>query len=80
MHVDRTCKRLHRLVCDREVWVRLLQGIDNFSKEKVEELARFGSCNGSMEMKAEVVKAAASKGRAACLAVMPIGWATSCIN
>ena len=43
MHVDRTCKRLHRLVCDREVWVRLLQGIDNFSKEKVEELARFGS-------------------------------------
>ena len=59
--LDRTCKRLHRLVCDREVWVRLLEGIDNFSKEKVEELARFGSCNGSMEMKAEVVKAAASK-------------------
>ena len=60
MHADRTSKRLHRLVCDREVWVPLLQGIDNFSKEKVEELARLGS-NGSPEMKAEVVKAAASK-------------------
>ena len=51
MHADRTCKRLHGLVCDREVWVRLLQGIDNFSMEKVDELARFGS-NGSPEMKA----------------------------
>ena len=59
MHADRTCKRLHRLVCDREVWVQLLQGIDNFSKEKVEELARFGSSDSTLEMKAEVVKAAA---------------------
>ena len=59
-NADRTSKRLHRLVCDREVWVWLLRGIDNFSKEKVEELARFGS-NGSPEMKAEVVKAAANK-------------------
>ena len=60
MHADRTSKRLHRLVSDRKVWVLLLRRIDNFSKEKVEELARFGS-NGSPEMKAEVVKAAASK-------------------
>ena len=59
MHANRTSKRLHRLVCDREVWVCLLQGIDNFSKEKVEELARLGS-NGSPEMKAEVVKALSS--------------------
>ena len=50
MHADRTSKRLHRLVCDREVWVPLLQGIDNFSKEKVEELAWFGS-NRSPEMR-----------------------------
>ena len=49
---------MHRLVCDREVWVRLLQGIDNFSK--VKELARFGSI-GSPEVKAEVVKAAGMK-------------------
>ena len=47
-------------MCDREVWVCLLQGIDSFSKEKVEELARFGS-NGSPEVKAEVVKAAGRK-------------------
>ena len=60
MNADRTSKRLHRLVCDRDVWVRLLRGIDNFSKERVEELARFGT-NGSPEMKAEVVKAAASR-------------------
>ena len=60
MHANRTSKRLHRLVCDREVWVCLLQGIDSFSKEKVEELARFGS-NGSPEVKAEVVKAAGRK-------------------
>jgi len=60
LNVGRTSKRLHRLVCDRDVWVRLLRGIDNFSKERVEELARFGT-NGSPEMKAEVVKAAASR-------------------
>ena len=60
MHAGRTCKRLHGLVCDREVWVHLLQGIENFSMEKVDELARFGS-NRSPEMKAEVLKAAASK-------------------
>ena len=59
MHAGRTCKRLHGLVCDREVWVHLLQGIENFSMEKVDELARFGS-NGSPEMKAEVVKALSS--------------------
>ena len=57
---DRTSKRLHRLVCDREVWVWLLRGIEFFSEEKVKELARFGR-NGSPEMKAEVVKAVGSK-------------------
>ena len=51
---------MHGLVCDREVWVWLLQGVGNFSREKVKELARFGSI-GSPEMKAEVVKAAARK-------------------
>ena len=60
MHANRTSKRLHRLVCDREVWVCLLQGIDSFSKEKVEELARFGR-NRSPEVRAEVVKAAGRK-------------------
>ena len=76
---DRTSKRLHRLVCDREVWVWLLQGIDNFSKEKVEELARFGS-NGSPEMKAEVLKAALSKMKPSdhryriSLKVSVLGW------
>ena len=57
---DRTSKRLHRLVCDREVWVWLLRGIEIFSEEKVKELARFGS-KGSPEMKAEVVKSAGGK-------------------
>ena len=51
---------MHGLVSDREVWVCLLQGIDNFSREKVKELARFGR-NGSPEVKAEVVKAAGRK-------------------
>ena len=57
---DRTSKRLHRLVCDREVWVWLLRGIEIFSEEKVKELARFGR-NGRPEMKAEVVKAVGGK-------------------
>ena len=59
MFADRTSKRMYRLVCDKKVWLWLLEGMDNFAKEKVEELARFGS-NGSPEMKAEVVKALSS--------------------
>ena len=57
---DRTCKKLQRLVGDREVWVAHLQGIARFSKEVVEKLALFGA-NGSQEMMAEVLKAAASR-------------------
>ena len=66
-------------MCDREVWVWLLQGIDNFSKEKVEELARFGS-NGSPEMRAEVLKAALRNMKASdhryriSLKVSVMGW------
>ena len=57
---DRTCKKLQRLVGDREVWVGHLQGIDRFSKEVVEKLALFGA-NGSPEMMGEVLKAAATR-------------------
>ena len=45
---------------DREVWTHLVHAVPKFSKEKVDELARFAS-DGCSEMKAEVVKAAARK-------------------
>ena len=56
----RTSKKLQRLVGDREVWVTHLQGISQFSKEVVEELAIFG-IKGSPEMMSEVLKAAGSR-------------------
>ena len=61
IHVhDRTCDRLHRLLCDRNAWVHLLQGVDDFSKEKVEELVSFGGNRGP-EMMAELLGAIACK-------------------
>ena len=60
MHYDRTCKKLQRLVGDREVWVTHLQGIAQFTKEVVEKLAIFGT-NGSPEMMSEVLTAVASR-------------------
>ena len=47
-------------MCDRNAWVHLLQGVDDFSKEKVEELVRFGGNRGP-EMMAELLGAIACK-------------------
>ena len=54
-------------MCDKEVWVHLLQGVDDFSEEKVDELVRFGGAMGpdtflpEIKMKAELLSAVASK-------------------
>ena len=56
LNCGRTNRRLHRLVCDMEVWRSLLKGIGSFTKERLEELARFVLIRGEhrLEMKAEV--------------------------
>lgn len=54
----RSCKRLKRLVLDREVWRWLLQGITDFTEEKVDELVGF-AVNRGPEVMGEVLRAAA---------------------
>ena len=62
LNCGRTNRRLHRLVCDMEVWRSLLKGIGSFTKERLEELVKFGlGDEHSLEMKAEVLKEAASR-------------------
>ena len=47
---------MQRLVCDREVWRWLLRGVEEFTDERLEELAVFGSKKGP-EVMAEVLLA-----------------------
>ena len=60
LNCGRASKRLFALVCDRVVWRHLLRKTDEFSKEKLYELAVFGK-KGSPEMMPEVVKEAARR-------------------
>ena len=65
LNCGRANSRLYRLVCDREVWRRLLKGIE-FTKVRLEELKIFGQgvgreVKGGPEMMPEVVKEAARK-------------------
>ena len=62
LNCGRTNRRLHRLVCDMEVWRSLLKGIGSFTKERLEELVKFGlGDQHSLEMKAEVLKEVAGR-------------------
>ena len=36
-------RRLHRLVCDREVWRSLLRGIESFTDARLQELVEFAN-------------------------------------
>ena len=58
-----TNRRLHRLVCDKPVWRNLLNGIDNFTKERLDELVKFVGDKGSSGLKTEVLKEVASRFR-----------------
>ena len=42
LNCGQASKRLFDLVCDRVVWRHLLKKVDEFSKEKQEELLVFG--------------------------------------
>ena len=53
--------RLHQLVCDREVWTRLVKRISQFTNENLEELVIFWSRGGCSEMRQEVLKEVASR-------------------
>ena len=57
----RSSDRLHRLVCDRVVWLHLLKQTAVFSKEKLEELVSFVRENRRSELMPEVLRAAAIK-------------------
>ena len=62
LNCGRANRRLHRLVCDIEVWRSLLKGIGSFTKERLEELVKFGLRDEqSLEMRTEVVKEVASR-------------------
>ena len=63
LNCGRATRRLHRLVSDLEVWRSLLKGIGSFTKERLEELVRFGLVREEqgLEMKAEVLKEIASR-------------------
>ena len=63
LHKCRSSDRLHRLVCDRVVWLHLLKQTAEFSKEKLEELVKFvpKKGRGRSELMAEVLRTAASK-------------------
>ena len=52
---------MHRLVCDRVVWLHLLKQTAVFSKEKLKELVSFVRENRRSELMPEVLRAAASK-------------------
>ena len=57
-------RRLHRLVCDREVWRSLLRGIESFTDAKLQELVEFDrlrvdGCD--QEMMNEVAKEVANR-------------------
>ena len=60
-HKCRSSDRLHRLVCDRVVWLHLLKQTAVFSKEKLKELVSFVRENRRSELMPEVLRAAASK-------------------
>ena len=62
LNCGRTNRRMHRLVCDMEVWRSLLKRIDSFTEERLEELFKFGiGDEDSLEMKAEVLKEVARR-------------------
>ena len=60
--LGRTSSRFYVLVCDRQVWGHLLRNVDEFTKEKVEELVVFGDGLFGMEgrpgMISEILKEA----------------------
>ena len=58
--IGKTNRRLQRLVGDKLVWRRLLNGIDDFTEEKLEELVKVGGTKGS-ERTGEVVKEVAKR-------------------
>ena len=65
LNCGRTNRRLHRLVCDMEVWRSLLKRIGSFTKQRLEELVKFGlGDEHSLEMKAELLKEVASRMKA----------------
>ena len=57
----RSSDRLHRLVCDRQVWLHLLKQTADFSQERLEELFNFVPKKMRSELMPEVVRAAAGK-------------------
>ena len=58
--VGKTNRRFQRLVRDKPVWRRLLNGIDDFTEEKLEELVKVGGTKSSERM-GEVVKEVANR-------------------
>ena len=64
-------RRLHRLVCDREVWRSLLRGIESFTDARLQELVEFANLRVdgcSQEMMNEVAKEAVNRFRVCPLA------------
>ena len=63
--LGRMSSRFYMLVCDRQVWGYLLYNVDEFTKEKVEELVVFGDGIFGMEgrpgMISEILKEAVGK-------------------